>query len=114
MSLMLFRQVLQDTDAIEPVRRAPQRFQLMTVTVDACEASLVRRALAGSLCAGAGAVIQRCAPQKDHRVKLEIRFCAGHSHEVMHGVLESVPSGEVGSVIGLLDPASNAHNATRH
>ncbi len=114
MSLMLFRQVLLGTDAMASPRRAPQRFQLMTVTVDACEASLVRRALATCVGVGAGAVIQRCSPQKDHRVKLEIRFPAGHSHEVMHEVLESVPSGEVGSIIDLFDGATEASLHVRH
>ncbi|WP_422828792.1 hypothetical protein [Variovorax sp. HJSM1_2] len=98
MSWMLFQQVLQGTESAHRAhaqRRAAPRFQWMTVTVDACHAHLVRRAVA----ACAQAVIERCAPQKDHRVRLLIRFDAGHAADVMHEVLRSVPSGEVGCVV---------------
>jgi hypothetical protein len=71
----------------------PAPFAVLAVTVCSLDALRVRRALVD--CPGAGIV--RCVPQPlGSRVRLEIRLPLARADEVIHRVLDCVPSGEIG------------------
>lgn len=77
------------------VTHLPQ-WVVMDVTVPSIDALRVRRALA--CCAGTG--VLRCVPRLDeNRVRLEVRLPAHMSADVMHCVMECVPTGEVGHLL---------------
>ena len=71
--------------------------QLMVwdITVPSCEAFKVRRLLAN--CSQAG--VLRCIPRlRDKTVVLEIQLPAERVQDVMHLLMTSVPSGEMGAL----------------
>ena len=68
---------------------------VLDVTVPSCDAFQVRHLL--SSCPNAG--VLRCVPRlHDHTVVLEIQLPADRVEEVMHVLMTSVPSGEVGTL----------------
>ncbi|MDR3451627.1 MAG: hypothetical protein P4L96_02335 [Rhodoferax sp.] len=80
-----------------PTRRQqpvlPAALAQLAVTVASRDALRVRRALVG--CPDTGIV--RCVPQPSgDRVRLEIRLPLTCSQEVMHRIIDCVPSGEIG------------------
>jgi len=76
--------------------RSHARFELITVVVASKDALLARKALL----ACADTAIVRCLPKhKEDKVELEIRFPAGQGGEVIRRIMDSVPVGEIGSII---------------
>ena len=68
---------------------------VLEVTVPSCEAFRVRRLLAD--CPHAG--VLRCIPKlRDRTVVLEIQLPAERVQDVMHVLMASVPSGEMGAL----------------
>ncbi|MCJ0764754.1 hypothetical protein [Variovorax terrae] len=81
--------------ARRPLRVLPMAFAVLAVTVASPDALPVRRALVS--CPDTGIV--RCVPQPlERRVRLEIRLPLALSGEVMHRILDCVPSGEIGRI----------------
>lgn len=73
----------------------PKRLMVLGVTVPSCDAFKVRRLLAS--CPDAG--VLRCIPKlRDRTVVLEIQLPAERVQDVMHVLLTSVPSGEMGTL----------------
>lgn len=69
---------------------------VLDVVVPSRDAFQVRCLLAG--CPGTG--VMRCVPQpQDSQVRLEIQLPQASVPEVMHLLMSSIPTGEVGSVV---------------
>ena len=81
-----------------PLQAAPRprpEFVVMSITVPSTEAHRVRRTLAMCLYAG----VLRCIPQPhDSLVLLQVHVCSDQVDEVMHQVIECVPSGQIGRI----------------
>ena len=74
---------------------SPKRLMVLGVTVPSCDAFKIRRLLAS--CPDAG--VLRCIPKlRDRTVVLEIQLPAERVQDVMHVLLTSVPSGEMGTL----------------
>ena len=82
-----------------------KKLMVLDVTVPSCAAFQVRHLL--SSCPNAG--VLRCVPRlRDHTVVLEIQLPADCVEDVMHVLMTSVASGEVGAV------TSWRHHLTTH
>lgn len=70
-------------------------FAVMEVLVASRDALLVRRALLSC----PDTAILRCLPtNRDHRVRLEIRFPAALGEQVIERIMASLPGGEIGRI----------------
>ena len=75
--------------------RHANKLMVLDVTVPSGEAFAVRRLVHN--CQQAG--VLRCIPNlRDHTVVLEIQMPANRVDEVMHALMTTVPSGEVGNL----------------
>ncbi len=73
----------------------PIKLMVLDVTVPSCDAFKVRRLLAN--CPQAG--VLRCIPRlRDRTVLLEIQVPAERVQDVMHVLMTSVPTGEMGAL----------------
>ncbi|MBA4329173.1 MAG: hypothetical protein C0428_13170 [Polaromonas sp.] len=82
-------------DAPSAGREQSRRLVVLDFTVPSSEAFAVRRLLAA--CPDAGVV--RCVPRPhDSLVRLEIQLPAHRVPEVMHLLMNALPSGEVGAL----------------
>ncbi len=85
------------------------QFHVLDVTVSCTDAQQVRRAVA--LCPGAGVVRchvllrERCSTSEDDapRVRLMIRLAQSSYLQVLHALLEAVPTGELGRLVSWRD-----------
>ena len=81
--------------SLPDARPLPQKLLVLDVTVPSRDAYQVRRVLAGYPEAG----VVRCVPRpRDSLVRLEIRLPADRVADVMHLLMTSLPSGEMGSL----------------
>ena len=73
----------------------PGRLMVLDITVPSCDAFQVRRLL--SRCPNTG--VLRCVPKpRDRAVLLEVQLPADRVQDVLHLLMDCVPSGELGAL----------------